>query len=156
MRSLKVADFMIKDVVTIRKEARIADLLRLLVENRIGGVPVVDENNKLVTMISDGDVLRFLQPHGRTIYDMLTLIMVSKQEDLKDKLEYSMLLPVERMIRKKEIYSLHPDDGLDEAVDILARRRFKKIPVVDEENRVVGVISRGDIIRYISTQLLTD
>lgn len=153
---VKVADFMIKDVIYIQKDAMIVDLLRLLVKHRIGGVPVVDENHRLVTMLSDGDVLRFIKPQDRTIYDMLTLIMISEKEDLQEKLQTSILLPLEKMIRKKKIFTLHPEDGLEKAISILSHHQFKKIPVVNEEDEVIGVISRGDVIRYIANKLIIE
>lgn len=153
---MKVKEFMITDVIYIQKDARIVDLLKLLVNNKIGGVPVVEDNQKFVTMLSDGDVLRFLKPQDRTIYDMLTLIMISEKEDLEEKLHSSMLLPVERIIKKKKLFTLKPEDDLEEAIAILSQHKFKKIPVINDENQVIGVISRGDVIRYIATKLIMD
>ncbi|MGY0691681.1 CBS domain-containing protein [Virgibacillus sp. FSP13] len=151
---MKVNEFMITDVVTITKDKTIKQLLEILVKNKIGGVPVVDEQNKLLGMISDGDVIRYLQPKARTIYDMFSLVLVSEREDLSYKLGYAVDHEVEKMMRHKETHTVHPDDELDVALSILSKYRFKKIPVVDNNNKVVGVISRGDVIRYISTKLI--
>lgn len=153
---MKVKEFMITDVISIRENARIVDLLRLLVENRIGGVPVIDAQQRLITMLSDGDVLRFLKPQDRTVYDMLTLITISEKEDLHEKLSMSISLPLDKIIRKKKIYRLKPEDDLEEAISILGSHRIKKIPVVNEKEQVIGVISRGDVIRYIATRLMKE
>lgn len=83
MASLKIKDFMITDVITAKKNDKIIDLLQLLVANRIGGVPVTDDNGTLLGMISDGDVIRYLQPKGRTVYDMYALILVNKKKIYK-------------------------------------------------------------------------
>lgn len=62
---MEVKDFMIRDVITVKKETTIRELLKVLAHHRIGGVPVVDAEGKLLGMVSDGDVIRFLQPKGR-------------------------------------------------------------------------------------------
>ncbi|SDL70296.1 CBS domain-containing protein [Sediminibacillus halophilus] len=153
---MKISEFMIRDVVQIEEHVTIKDLLEILVANKIGGVPVVDKQGVLQGMISDGDVIRFLQPQGRTIYDIYTLVLVSERQDLKDKLKSSIHLPVEDMMRKQKLYTVKPTDNLEKALEILAEHGFKKIPVVNDAGRVVGVISRGDLIRYISNQLIRE
>lgn len=153
---MKVKEFMITDVISVGKDARVVDLLKVFVENRIGGAPVVDDQNKLITMLSDGDVMRFLKPQDRTIYDMLTLVMISEKEDLQEKLQASMILPLKKMIRKKKIYTLKPEDDIEEAISILGDHKIKKIPVINEKEQVIGVISRGDVIRYIANKLIIE
>lgn len=58
------------------------------------------------------------------------------------------------MIKKRDVYSVKPEDELEKALEILAQNSFKKIPVVDGENRVIGVLSRGDLVRYITNKLI--
>ncbi|MEN1969986.1 CBS domain-containing protein [Lentibacillus sp. N15] len=152
---MKVNEFMITDVITVTQDKSIKELLELLVENKIGGVPVVDETGLLKGMVTDGDVIRYLNPKARTVYDMFALVIVTEKEDLQHKLGYAIDHVVRDMMKqRKELYYVHPNDDLDRAISILSKHRFKKIPVIDEDQKVVGVISRGDVIRYISTKLL--
>lgn len=53
---------MIADVISIEPTIAVKELLKLLTKHNIGGIPVVDNENKLVNMISDGDVLRYIAP----------------------------------------------------------------------------------------------
>lgn len=151
---MKTSDFMITDVISVTKDTSIKELLEILVKHRIGGVTVVDENNRLQGVISDGDIIRYLQPKGRSVYDMFSLVLVSEKEDLKHKIEHSIHHRVENIMKVKDIYTVHPDDELEQVLSILSKFHFKKVPVVDENIKVVGVISRGDIIRYISTKII--
>lgn len=151
---MKINDFMITDVISVTEETTVKQLLETLVSHNIGGVPVISADNTLLGIISDGDVIRYLQPKARTVYDMFTVVLVSEKEDLTDKLEYSMKHLVKKMMRKKEVYTVSPEDDLEEALRIFSKYHFKKIPVVNSENKVVGVVSRGDIIRFISTKLI--
>ncbi|MEC5422561.1 CBS domain-containing protein [Virgibacillus sp. C22-A2] len=153
---MKIKDFMIKDVISVTKETTIKQLLEILSTNSIGGVPVVDKDNKLIGMISDGDVIRYLQPKSRTVYDMFPLVVVSEKEELTHRLSYSMNNLVGEIMRKKNIHNVQPNDNIDEALSIFSRYRFKKIPVINKDNQVVGVLSRGDLIHYITTKLIKD
>lgn len=57
-----VKDFMIKEVYVARPDFTLKEILRILIENKVGGVPVVDEHDKLLGMVTDGDILRYLTP----------------------------------------------------------------------------------------------
>lgn len=149
-----VKDFMIADVITASKSMSVKELLELLVNHRIGGVPVINKENNLQGMISDGDVIRYLQPKGRTVYDMFALVLVSEKENLMHKLNYAVDHKVEQVMSNKDIFTVHPEDKLEVALEIFSKHHFKKIPVINDDHKVVGVVSRGDIIRYISTTLI--
>lgn len=153
---MKVKDFMITDIISTTKDKKIKQLLETLVTHEIGGVPVVDDENRLIGMISDGDVIRYLQPKGRTVYDMFSLVLVSEKEDLSHKIEYSINHNVDKIMKKGDTLTVHPEDNLEAALSIFSKYHFKKIPVLDEESKVVGVISRGDIIRFISTKIISN
>ncbi|WP_018662181.1 CBS domain-containing protein [Heyndrickxia acidiproducens] len=151
---MEVRDFMIRDVITVTKETTIRELLQLLVDNKIGGAPVVDDRGKLLGMITDGDVIRFLQPKARTVYDIYMTFVVNDREDFQLKLAQSLDLPIEKIMKRREIYTVKPEDDFENALTILAKHHFKKLPVTNPAGRVVGVISRGDIMRQITTKLI--
>ncbi|AVQ99165.1 CBS domain-containing protein [Oceanobacillus iheyensis] len=150
---MKIEEFMIRDVISVNKETTIKQLLEKLVQNKITGVPVVDEEGKLLGMVTDGDVIRHIQPKGRTVYDIFSLILVSEQTDLTERLSYSLNRPVKE-IMQKNVFTVTPKSPIDEAMDVFSKHHIKKIPVVNPASRVIGVISRGDLIRYITTQLI--
>jgi CBS domain-containing protein len=151
---MKIKDFMISDVISVKEDTTVRELLKILVKNKIGGVPVVNNDNVLVGVISDGDVIRYLQPSNRNVFDMFSVILISDREQLEDKLTYALEKPVKKMMRTRDIKSLQPNNKLDEALQIFARHHFKKIPVLDDNGRVVGVISRGDLLREITNHLI--
>ncbi|WP_010530745.1 CBS domain-containing protein [Lentibacillus jeotgali] len=152
---MKIQDFMITDVISVQEDIKIKDLLKTLVEHKIGGVPVVDENARLIGMISDGDVIRYLQPDGRTIYDAFSMVFITEKEGLRNKIETSIEHHSSEIV-KKNVYAVHPDDEIEEALSLLSRYHFKKIPVVDASNKVVGVVSRGDIIRSVYNKVIAE
>ncbi|HLR63088.1 MAG TPA: CBS domain-containing protein [Lentibacillus sp.] len=152
---MKIQDFMITDVISVQEDIKIKDLLKSFVDHKIGGVPVVDENAHLIGIISDGDVIRYLQPDGRTIYDAFSMVFISEKEGLRHKIETSIEHNSSEIMKKK-VYTVRPDDDIEKALSIFSRYHFKKIPVVDESNKVIGVISRGDIIRSVYNKVIAE
>ena len=150
----QVKDFMITDVVTVKDTDSIRHLLAELVAHKIGGAPVVNESGKLVGMVSDGDVLRSLTPHSEpSVFDLYMMVVMYQKKELADSIRQMMDEPVGCIMNKRKIYTVKPDDPFDQVLKILSRHHFKKIPVLDENHHVVGVISRGDVIRFITKRI---
>ncbi|MFS0783940.1 CBS domain-containing protein [Bacillus sp. 1P06AnD] len=144
-----VKDFMIKDVICANLDMTLKDLLEKMIECKIGGMPIVDSEHKLVGMVSDGDILRHLAPQKQSIHDYFTMITYIPERKLDSTVSERIHESVETILTNKKIITLAPDDDLNEVVSTISKHHFKKIPVIDRENRVIGVISRGDVLRMI-------
>ncbi len=147
---LKVKDFMIRDVVSVKPEATIKDLLKLLIEHNIGGVPVVDNQNKLIGIVSDGDVIRYLAPKEGSVRDFVYNVFVEEGETEQDVLVEKINTNVAHIIagsilHKKQLYTVEEADTFEKAMNILSKHHFKKLPVLDCDGKVIGIISRGDL-----------
>lgn len=119
VRKVKRADSgLIYDPVTITKDQTVADALRLMKENRIGGIPVIDAERHLIGILTNRD-LRF-------------------QKD--------MSLPVSEVMTSDNLVTTRNAD-LAEAAQILLENKIEKLPVVDEENHLVGLITYRDITK---------
>lgn len=152
---MKVKDFMIHNVISVHKNTTLKELLTIFVEHRIGGVPVVDDENQLLGMVSDGDVIRFLSPKEQSVHDLFYTVYVEDGETEQEVLAEKMNKTVADMMHKKRLYTVQEEDEFESAIRLLSRHHFKKLPVVDGNNKVLGVISRGDIIHNLSKMMLT-
>lgn len=124
------------------------------VEKKIGGVPIVDENGKLLGIVTDGDILRAIKPIDRRIQDYFSFITYIAEEDLDERLDEMAKVDIIRIAKTNGIVSVHPNDDMKTVVTLLSKHHFKKLPVIDETNHVVGVISRGDVIRNIQQTIV--
>ncbi|WP_405103007.1 CBS domain-containing protein [Oceanobacillus sp. FSL H7-0719] len=150
---MQVRDFMITKVLTVKPTCTIKDLLAILYTNRIGGVPVVNEAGNLIGMISDGDILRYLSPKPVGFAGLVYIIEDGEMEDvLREKLQTK----VKDIMTKKNILYVSPKDDFETAIRLLSKHHFKKLPVINQAKRVVGVLSRGDIIQSIAAKMLED
>jgi len=149
---MKVRDFMINNVFTVKPSNTIRELLQVLHTNRIGGVPVVDDRGNLVGMVSDGDILRYLTPKPVGFAGIVYIIEYGEKEDvLNEKLDTQ----VKDIMTKRNIVYVSPDEEFEDAMRLLSRHRFKKLPVINGAGRVIGVLSRGDIINNLSEKVIS-
>ena len=110
---------MIYDPVTIKCGSTVADALNMMKEYHIGGIPVVDDNNKLVGIVTNRD-LRFEHDVNRLIDDVMT---------------------------SENIVTTTQSTNLEEAAEILQQHKIEKLPVVDGENHLIGLVTYKDITK---------
>ena len=110
---------MIYDPVTIRRGSTVQDALAIMSEYHIGGIPVVDEENRLVGIVTNRD-LRFERRLDRKIDDVMS---------------------------KDNLVTTHQQTDLTAAAQILQENKIEKLPVVDKDNRLVGLITYKDITK---------
>ncbi len=103
-------------------------------------------------MVSDGDILRYMNPNRQTVYDMFSYVFVSPPEELTEAMAYKAGTATGK-IMKKNVQYVSPDQDLEEALGILAKHHFKKLPVINDKKEVVGVISRGDLLKQLAIRL---
>jgi CBS domain-containing protein len=149
---MQVRDFMIRKVFTVKPSNTVKELLDILNSNRIGGVPVVDDKGQLVGMVSDGDVLRYLAPKPLGIAGLVYII---EDGEIEDVLQEKLDTPVKDIMTKRNLCYVLPDEEFDKTIRLLSRHHFKKLPVVNGAGRVIGVLSRGDIIHNISKKIIS-
>lgn len=145
---------MVKDVISVNPESSIKDVMATFVEKKIGGVPIMKKDGTLCGMVTDGDLLRAIKPIDRRIPDYFSFITYVAEENMTDRLHELAHTEIGKIAKSHGIVTVHPDDDMKTVVDLLARHHFKKLPVVDESNHVVGVISRGDVIRNIQETIV--
>jgi IMP dehydrogenase len=113
---------MIIDPITMDQEATIGDALRLMKENRIGGIPIVDKNNKLVGILTNRD-LRFETSISKKIKDVMT---------------------------KENLITAPEGTDLKKAQKILSQYKIEKLPVVNRAGKLIGLITYRDILQLQS------
>src|SRR5699024_11197728 len=102
--SLKAKDFMITDVIYMTSGDSVRHLLKQLVTHKIGGVPVLDEDHRIIGMISDGDVLRALAPQEETIFNIYTMVFAVEKQEVRDIVKKTMSNTVDELMTDKKIY----------------------------------------------------
>jgi len=144
-------DIMTTPVITVDPELSVKDLAALFRENRIGGVPVV-EDGKLVGIVTEGDLMALdadvQYPHYFELFD--SIIYLGSQKKFKEQLEKAAAANVRQlMTHRDKVETVGPDDRARAAGTIMSRHHFDRVPVVDENDAVVGLITRHDIMKLL-------
>jgi len=155
---MKVKDLMTKNVITFSPDMTIKEAMEILVKNNIGGAPVV-ENGKLVGIITQRDILSYLDMAYKrqgwifipTPFDIIEIPRVTALPYEKFTEIYESL-GKEKIgdIMQKKVYFVEPDDDIEDAIQLLGKGKINRLPVVDKDREVVGIITRGDILRGLA------
>lgn len=136
-----VRDVMTKDVTVVRKYDDVNEAARLLSEHRISGLPVVDKENTVIGVITEADILSMIGiKEGHSFRDILRHIL---GEPLPERKAGHIVGDV----MTTPALTTGPGVDIREVAKILDEKRIKRLPVVDKENRLLGIISRADIVR---------
>ncbi len=151
---ISVQDAMQKDVITLRRVDKIEDAAKILREKKISGAPVVDEDNKMIGIVSEGDIMRLLEFHSPNLnlilpspLDLIELPirMKSEYDEISAGLKKASLVLVQEIMTRKVI-KISPEKSISDAAELMDSHKVKRLPVVDEKGDMVGIITRGDII----------
>ena len=150
---MKVRDVMNVMPVSVQASANVSEAARLLRENKISGMPVLD-GERLVGIVSESDLLRLLSvedesegslwlPSPFEIFEVPFRDLV-KWERMRSSLKE---IPEKEVadVMSRNLHEIGPDDSIEEAASIMTRHRINRLPVV-EDGRLVGIVTRGDII----------
>jgi CBS domain-containing protein len=120
----KIAEVMTDRPRAIAPQTSIREAARLMDEEDVGSLPVVEEGARLVGIVTDRDiairaVARGLEPEETSVMD----------------------------IASKEVYGLTPEDDLDDALEMMARAKVRRLPIVVRDNELVGMVAQADVAR---------
>ena len=145
--SLRVSRIMSHPVQVVREQTTMSDAAHLMVTERIGGLPVVDDEERLVGIITEADFLRGLgvPAHHPTHNVWQTLEVLFSHLAHHGELEAPEDPVKDHMVR--DVVCTSPDQFVDDVIQLMKQHRVKRVLVCDAEKRVVGVVTRSDLVR---------
>lgn len=141
-----VKNIMKRDVITIPHTATYYEAAKILHDHNITGAPIVDEQNKLVGMITEKDLFKVLYPFYKSYYENPELY--ADAEDRENKASEIKDDVIEKFY-SHDITTVGPDTLIMQAGAMLIAKGIHRMPVVDDEGKIVGIISRGDIFSEV-------
>ena len=148
MNNKTAKDIMTTDVIVAKKDDSIANVATLLIKEKIGGLPVVDENNKVVGIISETDIMQKETDieSPRVLNFFQGLIFLDDIKKLEDDMKKVAAYKVEDLM-SKDIITVNENDSFDYVANVMIKKSINRVPVVDKENFLKGIICRYDIIK---------
>ena len=143
-----VKDIMVKKVITIKKDASVEELSELLVKNKISGVPVVDNDGKLVGIATEGDlIIKDSDLHFPRYFKLLdSIIYLESLNKFKKSLKKFLGTKVEDVMTA-EIKTVKEETPIGEAANMMIKYNINRVPVLDSKDKMVGIVTRADIVK---------
>jgi CBS domain-containing protein len=145
---MKAHDVMTWGVISVEPEASVTRAVRLMLQHKISGLPVVDAKGSLVGMVTEGDFLRRGEL-GTQRHRPRWLEFLLGPGKLADEYVHASGQKVEE-IMTPEPQTITPETPLDEVVSLMERHRIKRLPVV-QDGKVVGVVSRANLLHALAS-----
>ena len=146
---LTAKDIMTKEVITIKPEATVKELAKLLTDNKISGVPVVDEDGNIAGIVTENDLIsrnkRLHIPTVLRLFDAYFVLGSGKVEEEMKKMAASRV----DGICTKEVISISEDTTLQEIATIMSEKNIHLLPVLKNKS-VIGIVGKADIVRAMS------
>lgn len=149
MKDIKVKDVMTHLVVSFKADDPIIEAARRLARNRISGAPVLEEG-RVVGMVSEADLIAAVMPpvkveHGASVLDLVTMLARAKPHPRAHGVTVGEVM-------SEIVIPIAPEASIWEAASLMDRKGVKRLPVVDEEGLLVGLVSRADLVRSMARE----
>ena len=149
---VKVRELMTTDVIAFKPGDKVHQVAETFRSNRISGAPVIDDQRKVIGVISEADIMKLTATVPFPDIDPLNPFPIfsltayrKKVEKIPDEIETLFEGSVKDVMTKDPV-TISPDDSVLAAARIMHKSDFNRIPVVDDEGKLVGLIARADII----------
>jgi CBS domain-containing protein len=153
-RIMKAKDIMSKEVITAFPDNTIEELAKILTTNNISGVPVVDKDNKVVGVVTEKDIMyRDTELRFPPVVEILgALIYLGGVKEYNDQLKKILATSVAELMTK-DVICVYEDYDIKTVVDLMLKNNINRIPVINSNNKLCGIISRADIVKSIAKML---
>ena len=145
---MRARDVMTNDVIKVRPDASVREIARLMIDHRIGGLPVVEESGKLVGLVTDGDIYRRAEldtdKRRMSWLDMFSLNAVEAGNYVEAHGR------IARDVMTTHVVAVAPGTTLRQIADLFETRQIHRVPVV-VDGMVVGIVSRADLVRALAS-----
>lgn len=145
-----VSDAMTQAVITAKPSMSIDETARLMVENRISGLPVIDEHDKLCGILTEGDLLRRAEIGTELTVSRWKALLMGPAR-LAEQYTRAHARKVQDVMTR-EVVTIAPSAPLADVVALMQTRDIKRLPVI-EQGRLVGIISRADLMKALERLL---
>ena len=147
---MNAADVMSRKVLVVQPNAPLAQAARLMVDNQVSGLPVVDEARRPVGILTEGDLMRRVEIGTEGDRPTLLRSVFTPGSLAQDYVRTHSRRVAELMTR--DVVSVDEQTSLDKIVRLMQSRRIKRVPVT-RQGTVVGIVSRADLVRLLADTL---
>ena len=146
---MKVSQIMAKDVKSLLPDMSAKEALEIIFSMQMSGLPVIDQQGKLLGMFTEKDILKnilptYIESVGRFTY-------ADDPKGIKSKVSALVNIKVKDIMRK-EVITVDEDTSLSEVARIMLTQKIRRVPVLNKEGKVVGIVARQDVVKALTKE----
>ena len=146
-----VRDIMTPDVAIVNRDDSLRSAAALLLERRISGLPVVEDSNKLVGIVTEADFLCAMgipcHHPTHTMWQSLERMFMHHPRPANTPSRVADIMTL-------KVVSVSANQSLHDAIDVMKRNHIKRLVVVDDQDHVVGMVTRSNLVKILLQQVL--
>lgn len=152
---MKVSDIMTKEVMAVKRHTPVNEVAKLMGAHDISGVPVVDDENHVVGIITELDLIvrntRLEMPRFIEVLDW-GRIPLERPSHAQERLRH--MLGTEAVdIMTDKVVTIGPEAAVEDVAELMVKRRVNPVPVVDADGKLIGIVSRADLVDMMAEQI---
>jgi CBS domain-containing protein len=147
---MRAAEIMTHNVITVDRDTSVAQAIRLMLDHRVSGLPVLDSDRKVAGIITEGDLLRRIET-GTERHRPRWLEILMGPARMASEYVRSHGRKVDE-IMTRDLISATPDTAIEDVVELMERRHVKRIPIL-QDGLLVGIVGRADLLRAVAKAL---
>ncbi len=146
-----VADVMTPNPISVTPDTVLKDAIQLMADNHVGGLPVITSDNDLVGILSESDLMWQTTGIDMPAYIMLLDSVIYLKNPIQyDQELHKALGQMVKDVMTDHVVTITPDQSLREAAHLMHDKKVRRLPVVNADQQVVGILTRGDIVREMA------
>ena len=147
---VQAKDIMTRKVLTVKEDMTVEKVAKFLVEHRISGTPVVDENDRLKGIVTEADlIIRNKKVHIPTVVQLLEgVIYLESPKRFEEEMGRILGQKVSEVMTK-EVVTITPNTYIEDIATLMSTERKYLLPVM-EKDKIVGIIGKADMVRAIA------
>ncbi len=150
-KNILAKDIMTENVITVKPDTSIEQLSEILINNKISGVPVVNDLGDVVGIVTEADIIvKDTDLHFPRYFKLLDgIIYLESLNKFRENLKKHLATKVEDIMTKK-VKTITPQTPVNEIAEIMLKEKINRLPVVNSENKLIGIVTRADIVKSMT------
>jgi len=154
MHRVKVSEAMTPDPITIDSAMEVADIAKVMIDNNIGGLPVVGDDGELVGIVTESDlIVQDTEVEFPSFVSFLSgyVFVPGSLHRFQEKFRKAVGATAEQVMTK-DVVTVEADDSVEDVATMMSKKKLKRFPVMKDGN-LVGIIAMADVVRLISRDI---
>jgi CBS domain-containing protein len=146
---MQARDVMVSPVITVGANATVRQVAQTLLAQRISAVPVVDADNKVLGIVTEGDLMHRAEAGTERRYSWWLRLLTGDAQLATDYVKSHAVKVSDIMTR--EVVTAAPETPLHDIAMLLEEKQIKRLPIVNQQGQLVGIVSRANLLQAIAS-----